>query len=37
MTNIQESDPRIDDLYRAWNEAFRRQDIDAIIALLTPD
>jgi ketosteroid isomerase-like protein len=31
------SDPRIDDLYRAWSDAFRRQDVDAIIALLTPD
>jgi ketosteroid isomerase-like protein len=31
------SDPRIDDLYRAWSDAFRRQDVDAIVALLTPD
>jgi ketosteroid isomerase-like protein len=31
------SDPRIDDLYRAWSESFCRQDVDAIIALLTPD
>jgi ketosteroid isomerase-like protein len=32
-----ESDHRIDDLYRAWGDAFRRQDVDAIIALLTAD
>lgn len=37
MTGADESDPRIDDLYRAWGDAFRRQDVDGIIALLAPD
>ena len=37
MRTIHESDPRIDDLYRAWGDAFHRQDVDAVIALLTPD
>jgi ketosteroid isomerase-like protein len=27
----------IDDLYAAWGEAFRRQDVDAVVALMTPD
>jgi ketosteroid isomerase-like protein len=27
----------IDDLYAAWSEAFRRQDIDAVVELMTPD
>jgi ketosteroid isomerase-like protein len=31
------SDLGIDDLYAAWSEAFRRQDIDAVVALMTPD
>jgi ketosteroid isomerase-like protein len=31
------SDPQIDDLYRAWSDAFRHEDVGAIIALLTPD
>lgn len=30
-------EPGIDDLYAAWSEAFRRQDIDAIVELMTPD
>jgi ketosteroid isomerase-like protein len=37
MRSIQESDPQIDALYRAWGDAFSRQDIDAILALLTSD
>jgi ketosteroid isomerase-like protein len=32
-----ETKQNIEDLYRAWGEAFRRQDVEAIIALLTPD
>jgi ketosteroid isomerase-like protein len=33
------SDPnqQIDELYDAWLAAFRRRDVDAILALLTPD
>jgi ketosteroid isomerase-like protein len=31
------ADPSIEDLYSAWREAFRRQDLDAIFDLLTPD
>jgi ketosteroid isomerase-like protein len=31
------SEPRIDDLYAAWGDAFRRQDVDAIVELMTPD
>jgi ketosteroid isomerase-like protein len=31
------SDPRIDDLYSAWSDAFRQQDVEGIISLLTPD
>jgi uncharacterized protein (TIGR02246 family) len=31
------SEPGIDDLYAAWSEAFRRQDVDAVIELMTPD
>jgi ketosteroid isomerase-like protein len=30
-------DAEIDTLYRAWSDAFARADVDAIIALLTPD
>jgi ketosteroid isomerase-like protein len=29
--------PAIDNLYIAWSDAFRRQDVDAILAPLTPD
>jgi ketosteroid isomerase-like protein len=36
-SNPEESSRRIEDLYRAWGEAFRRQDIDSVIGLLTPD
>jgi uncharacterized protein (TIGR02246 family) len=32
-----EPDPRINDLYAAWADAFQRQDVDAILDLLTPD
>jgi uncharacterized protein (TIGR02246 family) len=31
------SEPEIDDLYAAWSEAFRRQDVDAVLELMTPD
>jgi uncharacterized protein (TIGR02246 family) len=31
------SEPEIDDLYAAWGEAFRRQDVDAVVELMTPD
>jgi uncharacterized protein (TIGR02246 family) len=31
------SEPRIDDLYAAWAEAFRHQDVEAILSLLTTD
>jgi uncharacterized protein (TIGR02246 family) len=27
----------VDDLYVAWRDAFARRDVDAILALLTPD
>ena len=30
-------DPAIDDLYAAWRDAIRRQDIEAVLALLEPD
>jgi uncharacterized protein (TIGR02246 family) len=30
-------EPKIDALYAAWGEAFRRQDVDAILELMTPD
>jgi ketosteroid isomerase-like protein len=30
-------EPRIDALYAAWSEAFQRQDVDAILELMTPD
>jgi uncharacterized protein (TIGR02246 family) len=32
-----QSEQRIDDLYAAWGEAFQRQDVDAIVELMTPD
>ena len=32
-----DSDPRIDHLYSEWTDAFRRQDIEGILSLLTPD
>jgi ketosteroid isomerase-like protein len=32
-----QSEPGIDDLYTAWGEAFRLQDVDAIVELMTPD
>jgi ketosteroid isomerase-like protein len=31
------SEQRIDDLYAAWGEAFRRQDVDAVVELMTSD
>ena len=31
------SEPGIDDLYSAWSEAFRRQDVDAVVELMTPE
>ena len=34
---MRRSDSGVDDLYAAWGEAFRRQDVDAIIELMTPD
>jgi ketosteroid isomerase-like protein len=37
MPSIQESDPQIDALYMAWGDGFRRQDVEAILALLTSD
>jgi ketosteroid isomerase-like protein len=37
MHSIQQSDLQIDALYRAWEEAFSRQDVDAVLALLTSD
>jgi ketosteroid isomerase-like protein len=36
MSKLQ-SEPAIDDLYAAWGDAFRRQDVDAVIALMTSD
>jgi ketosteroid isomerase-like protein len=32
-----QSESGIDDLYAAWSGAFRRQDIDAVVELMTPD
>jgi uncharacterized protein (TIGR02246 family) len=32
-----QSELGIDDLYAAWGEAFRRQDVDAVVELMTPD
>ena len=32
-----QSELGIDDLYVAWGEAFRLQDVDAIVELMTPD
>jgi len=37
MSVESQADPGIDALYAAWSEAFRRQDLDAIFDLLTPD
>ena len=37
MAVINEADSGIDALYVAWGDAFRRQDINAILDLLTPD
>lgn len=37
MISIYDSDPQIGDLYAAWADAFRRQDVEAILSLLTPD
>jgi ketosteroid isomerase-like protein len=37
MGNIGEPNLGIDGLYSAWSDAFRRQDVDAILALVTPD
>jgi ketosteroid isomerase-like protein len=34
---MQQSTQRIDDLYVAWSEAFRRQDVDAIVELMAAD
>jgi len=34
---VQQSKAGIDDLYAAWGEAFRRQDVDAVVELMTPD
>lgn len=34
---MHQSEQRIDDLYAAWGEAFGRQDVDAIVELMTPD
>jgi ketosteroid isomerase-like protein len=32
-----QSESAIDDLYVAWGEAFRRQDVDAVVELMTSD
>ena len=32
-----QSEAGIDELYAAWSDAFRRQDVDAIVDLMTPD
>ena len=37
MTMLPKPDEGIDELYAAWSDAFRRQDIDAILELPTPD
>lgn len=37
MGSAHESDPKIEALYSAWGDAFRRQDIEAVLALLTSD
>jgi ketosteroid isomerase-like protein len=34
---MSQSDPKIDSLYAEWGDAFRRQNVDAILALMTPD
>jgi ketosteroid isomerase-like protein len=37
MKDLRGVDPGIDDLYAAWNDAFRRGDVEAAVALLTAD
>ena len=37
MQSLRDSEPRIDDLYVAWANAFAARDVEAIIALQTPD
>ena len=37
MSSREQTDPRIDDLYAAWTDAFRRGDVEAVVALLTAD
>ena len=37
MAATNKADSRIDALYLAWGDAFRRQDVNAILDLLTPD
>ena len=37
MNISSESDSEIDKLYEAWSDAFRRQDLQAILDLLTSD
>jgi uncharacterized protein (TIGR02246 family) len=32
-----DADPRIDDLYAQWTDAFRRQDVETLLSLLTAD
>jgi uncharacterized protein (TIGR02246 family) len=34
---MNEADSAIEALYTSWREAFRRQDLDAVLGLLTPD
>ena len=37
MISIDDADPQIGALYVAWADAFRRQDVETILSLLTPD
>jgi ketosteroid isomerase-like protein len=37
MKDPRGADPGVDDLYAAWNDAFRRGDVEAAVALLTAD
>ena len=37
MTPENEAYAAIDALYEAWRDAFQRQDVDAVMELLTPD
>ncbi|HEX4959648.1 MAG TPA: SgcJ/EcaC family oxidoreductase [Thermoanaerobaculia bacterium] len=37
MATPNDADAAIDALYEAWSDAFRRQDVEAIFGLLTPD